>query len=248
MNCPDATAHVRALLEHCHVPTRLRQVAGGDQPGESPAGDDDICHTLQFERPGQEGATRDRTTLGCPVHGERHGDDCGVSRPHRTACGAEPDSTADRCPDCGGVLVGDYDVPDLTPEALPDVTGPGRYEPLRPFSGDATVTLDEGATPLVPVPELADELGVDSVYVKDEGRNPTASLGDRKLSLAVTAAAQRGAERVATPSTGNGAQANAAYAARAGIGRSASSPRAPVPQQGDGERPRRRHARRRGPV
>jgi len=134
-----------------------------------------------------------------------------------TACGEETDSTTDRCPDCGGVLVGDYDVPDLTPEALPDTTGPSRYESLRPFPQDATVTLGEGATPLVPVPDLAGELGVDSVYVKDEGRNPTASLGDRKLSLSVTAAARRGAERVVTPSTGNGAQANAAYAARANI-------------------------------
>jgi threonine synthase len=134
-----------------------------------------------------------------------------------TACGAETDSTAARCPDCGGVLVGDYETQDLTPAALPDATGPDRYEPLRPFPKDATVTLGEGATPLVPVPDLAEELGVDSVYVKDEGRNPTASLGDRKLSLSVTAAAQRGAERVVTPSTGNGAQANAAYAARAGI-------------------------------
>ncbi|MEF8828124.1 MAG: pyridoxal-phosphate dependent enzyme [Haloarcula sp.] len=134
-----------------------------------------------------------------------------------TACGEETDSTADRCPDCGGVLVGDYDVPDLAPAALPDAPGPGRYESLRPFPQDVTVTLGEGATPLVQVPDLAAELGVDSVYVKDEGRNPTASLGDRKLSLSVTAAAQRGAERVVTPSTGNGAQASAAYAARAGI-------------------------------
>ncbi|MFB6224639.1 MAG: pyridoxal-phosphate dependent enzyme [Haloarcula sp.] len=134
-----------------------------------------------------------------------------------TACGEGTDSTADRCPDCGGVLVGDYDVPDLTPAALPDLTGPGRYEQLRPFARDATVTLGEGATPLVPIPDLADELGVDAVYVKDEGHNPTASIADRQLSLAVTAAAQRGAERVVTPSTGNGAQANAAYAARADI-------------------------------
>ncbi len=165
-----------------------------------------------------------------------------------TACGEETDSTSDRCPDCGGVLVGDYGVPDLTPADLPDTTGPGRYEPLRPFPQDATVTLGEGATPLVPVPDLAEELGVDSVYVKDEGRNPTASLGDRKVSLSVTAAAQRGAERVVTPSTGNGAQANAAYAARGNRIEGVCPLAVSVPQQGDGERPRRRHARRRGPV
>lgn len=134
-----------------------------------------------------------------------------------TACGAETDGTADRCPDCGGVLVGDYDTQALTPADLPDAPGPGRFEPLRPFARAEAVSIGEGATPLVPVPDLADELGVGAAYVKDEGRNPTGALADRKLSLAVTAATQRGTERVLTPSTGNGAQASAAYAARAGV-------------------------------
>ncbi|MFC7027699.1 pyridoxal-phosphate dependent enzyme [Halomicroarcula sp. GCM10025324] len=134
-----------------------------------------------------------------------------------TECGERTEPETDRCPACNGLLVADYDVPALEPADLPHVRGPGRYEPLRPFSEAVTVGLDEGATPLVSVPELAAELDVAAVYVKDEGRNPTGSLADRKLSLAVTAATQRGAERVATPSTGNGAQANAAYAARAGV-------------------------------
>ncbi|MFC7021357.1 MULTISPECIES: threonine synthase [Haloarcula] len=134
-----------------------------------------------------------------------------------TECGERSDPGTRRCPACQGLLVADYDVPALDPDDLPHVSGPERYEPLLPFPRDVAVSLDEGATPLVPVPELADELGVAAVYVKDEGRNPTGSLADRKLSLAVTAATQRGAERVATPSTGNGAQASAAYAARAGI-------------------------------
>ena len=134
-----------------------------------------------------------------------------------TECGERTEPGTERCPDCHGLLVGDYDVPELTPADLPDATGPARYEPLLPFPAAEAVSLDEGATPLVSVPELAAELDVAAVYVKDEGRNPTGSLADRKLSLSVTAAAQRGAERVATPSTGNGAQASAAYAARAGL-------------------------------
>jgi len=133
------------------------------------------------------------------------------------SCGETADTGASRCPACGGVLAGDYEVPSLVPGDLPDERGPARFEPLLPVPAGETVTLDEGATPLVPVQSLAEELGVASVYVKDEGRNPTGSLADRQLSLAVTAAVGQGAERVVTPSTGNGAQANAAFAARAGV-------------------------------
>ena len=123
-----------------------------------------------------------------------------------TACGEPADLDAARCPDCGGVLTVDYD-PDAV-ESAPD---------CHPLGDDAAVSIAEGTTPLVSVPALADELGVGSVAVKDEGRNPTGSLADRKLSLAVAAALAQGADRVATPSTGNGAQSAAAHAARAGV-------------------------------
>ncbi len=123
-----------------------------------------------------------------------------------TACDELVDPGVERCPDCGGVLVVDFDAD--------AVDGPADS---RPFPTETTVSIDEGATPLVAVPALADELGVDGVTVKDEGRNPTGSLADRKLSPAVSAAVADGAERVGTPSPGNGAQSAAAYAARAGI-------------------------------
>ncbi|PSP83125.1 threonine synthase [Halobacteriales archaeon QS_6_64_34] len=123
-----------------------------------------------------------------------------------TACGESADLTARRCPDCGAVLVVDFDADAV--ETAAD---------CHPFPTGATVSIDEGATPIVEVPDLADELGVSGVTIKDEGHNPTGSLADRKLSLAVTAACQAGADRVGTPSTGNGAQSAAAYAARAGI-------------------------------
>jgi threonine synthase len=77
--------------------------------------------------------------------------------------------------------------------------------------------MDEGATPLVACPDLADEWGVGEVYVKDEARNPTGSVADRGMAVAVTAAAEAGAENVALPTTGIEGQAAAAYAARAGL-------------------------------
>ena len=123
-----------------------------------------------------------------------------------TACGESADPGVERCPDCGGVLVLDYDPAEI--EAAAD---------WRPFPPDATVSIDEGMTPLVSIPGLAADLDIEGVELKDEGRNPTGSLADRKLALAVSAALQQDAERVGTPSTGNGAQAAAAYAARADI-------------------------------
>ncbi|MFC6973960.1 pyridoxal-phosphate dependent enzyme [Halomicroarcula sp. GCM10025709] len=132
-----------------------------------------------------------------------------------TVCGTTADADATRCPDCGGTLAGDYDYPELTPADLPDRRA--QAGAVLPFEADTLVSIDEGGTPLVAVPTLAEELGVEAVYVKDEGRNTTGSLTDRKLSVAVTAARQSDADAVAAPSTGNGAQAAAAYAARADL-------------------------------
>ncbi|SEH15929.1 threonine synthase [Natronorubrum sediminis] len=125
------------------------------------------------------------------------------------------------CPDCGGALdpAYDYDAIDVSRETFESrpFDSQWRYEELLPFSRSSAVTMNEGATALVPCPSLADELGVDSVYLKDEGRNPTGSTMDRGQSLAVTAGAGRDANDVALASTGNGGQSAAAYAGRAGL-------------------------------
>lgn len=138
----------------------------------------------------------------------------------------EPDTTG-RCPDCGGILDPTYDEETLQGfhEQLldgdsgngPTDRGLARFATALPFTGDQLVTLAEGTTPLVECPTLADEWNVDRVLVKDEGRNGTGGLVDREMALAVTAAREHGASDVALPSTGNGGQAAAAYAARAGL-------------------------------
>ena len=123
------------------------------------------------------------------------------------------------CPDCGGALDPTYDGVDVSrADLVPDASaGIAAYADLLPFSTDALVTAGEGATPLLPCPGLADELGVADVYVKDEGHSTTGAALDRGLALAVSAAVGHGATDVAVPSMGNGGQAAAAYAARAGI-------------------------------
>jgi threonine synthase len=135
-------------------------------------------------------------------------------------CGADADLAAARCPDCGGILDPQYDTDAVDwPEGLADepYDGMWRYADLLPVPRDRAVTMAEGTTPLVECPDLAAEMGVGRLLIKDEGRNPTGSFKDRGASVAVTAASEAGAEDVALPSAGNAGQAAAAYAARAGL-------------------------------
>ncbi|MGI8720837.1 MAG: threonine synthase [Geodermatophilaceae bacterium] len=83
---------------------------------------------------------------------------------------------------------------------------------------DATpnITLYEGGTPLLPARVLSDRTGC-QVYLKVEGLNPTGSFKDRGMTMAISHAAEEGAEAVICASTGNTSASAAAYAARAGM-------------------------------
>jgi threonine synthase len=83
-----------------------------------------------------------------------------------------------------------------------------RYKPLLPVKPDAAVPpLQVGWTPLYAAPRLAAQLGLQHVWVKDDGRNPTASFKDRASAIAVVKAQERGAKIITTASTGNAAAA-----------------------------------------
>jgi threonine synthase len=90
-----------------------------------------------------------------------------------------------------------------------------RYREVLP--GDAPVTLGEGRTPLLHAAALGRTLGLDRLYIKDEGQNPTSSFKARGLSAAVTVARVLGVDTIALPTAGNAGGAAAAYAARAGL-------------------------------
>jgi len=79
------------------------------------------------------------------------------------------------------------------------------------------VSKPEGNTNLYPVPKLAEWAGVNTLYLKHEGENPTGSFKDRGMTGGVTQARFLGMERVACASTGNTSAALASYAAAAGI-------------------------------
>lgn len=138
-------------------------------------------------------------------------------------CGASFDTDEHgRCPECGGSLDPTYDYDAVDAEELAeggstDRPGHWRFDALLPFPASAGLSANEGDTPLVRTDRLAGELGVAAAYVKDEGRNPTGTFVDRGMSLAVTAAADRGVEPLALAAAGNAGQSAAAYAGRADL-------------------------------
>jgi threonine synthase len=91
------------------------------------------------------------------------------------------------------------------------------YRERLPVSdGTPVVTLFEGDTPLVPARELSRRTGCE-VYLKVEGANPTGSFKDRGMTVAISKAAEEGAQAVICASTGNTSASAAAYAVRAGM-------------------------------
>src|SRR5213082_682617 len=90
-----------------------------------------------------------------------------------------------------------------------------RYAEVLP--NDAPVSLGEGMTALIHVGRLGASMGLQRLYVKDEGLNPTGSFKARGMTAAVSRAKQLGAKALAAPTAGNAGGALAAYAAAAGI-------------------------------
>ncbi|MDT4941151.1 MAG: threonine synthase, partial [Pseudonocardiales bacterium] len=78
------------------------------------------------------------------------------------------------------------------------------------------ITLFEGGTPLVPAPVISERTGCE-VWLKVEGANPTGSFKDRGMTVAISKAAEEGAQAVICASTGNTSASAAAYAVRAGM-------------------------------
>ena len=78
-------------------------------------------------------------------------------------------------------------------------------------------TLAAGFTPLLRADRLADELGLNEVWVKNDAANPTHSFKDRVVSIALARARELGFDTLACASTGNLANAVAAHAAAAGL-------------------------------
>ncbi|WP_246159671.1 threonine synthase [Nocardioides antri] len=124
------------------------------------------------------------------------------------------------CPECFGPLEVAYEFPEVTREQIE--AGPRniwRYKALLPVPTDieASPNTEPGFTRLLRADNLGRELGIETLWVKDDSTNPTNSFKDRVVACALSAARELGSKVFACPSTGNLANAVAAAGARAGI-------------------------------
>jgi threonine synthase len=100
------------------------------------------------------------------------------------------------------------------------------YGPLLPVRKDATHLKGAshltplwsfGFSPLYRAPRLEKNLGINAVWLKDDGRLPSSSFKDRASSMVIARAMEMGATAITTASTGNAASALATLCAGTGI-------------------------------
>ena len=125
------------------------------------------------------------------------------------------------CEFCFGPLEVDYNYAALKGRVTRESIAAGplsiwRYKDLLPIEGEVTVGHHVGFTPLIRARNLAEELGVAELYIKNDSVcHPSWSFKDRVVSVAVTRALEFGFDTVACASTGNLANSVAAHAAEA---------------------------------
>src|SRR6266702_3736324 len=141
-------------------------------------------------------------------------------------CGASynPVAVEYTCPACGpsGILAVHYDYEQVAPHigraqlAENHEQTAWRYRALLPisYSHRTMPPLAMGGTPLYPVERLRIYLGMSDLWLKDDTRNPSASLKDRASIIAVMRANGR---TLACASTGNAASSLAVQAASVGL-------------------------------
>jgi threonine synthase len=142
-------------------------------------------------------------------------------------CGAKyaPGEVQYVCPRDGGNLNVEIDYAAIREKyTIDDITSRSdfslwRYLPLLPVNdpgGEGTPLRFAGWTPTYRLGRLASKLGLDNLWIKDEGRNPTASFKDRASAIVVARALEIGADVVVTASTGNAGAALAGMSAAIG--------------------------------
>ncbi len=143
-----------------------------------------------------------------------------------------------RCSDCGDLLEIHYprwsgahvtglSVSELksawierrTSSRAEDQSGVWRFRELLPRlkENDSPITLREGNTPVYELPMCARVAGLDQLWAKHQGMNPTGSFKDTGMTVAASVARQEGFRWVACASTGNTSASMAAYASRGGM-------------------------------
>jgi threonine synthase len=142
-----------------------------------------------------------------------------------TYCGKEFDKSQIHgvCESCGKVLYPQYDLEkakellskqDITSRRVYNIW---RLHEIMPVDDPKLrITLGEGWTPVVRLNNFGKSLNLNSLYIKDEGQNPTGTFKSRGLCAAVSKAMEFGIKEFVMPSAGNAGAALSAYAAHAG--------------------------------
>jgi len=142
------------------------------------------------------------------------------------ACGKEFPDAPDRyvCDVCGidGILDVVYDYKSITISREEIAASKNyslwRYRKMLPVADSTQIApLQVGWTPLYRASTVEKQLGLNNVYIKDDGRNPTASLKDRASAVGIAKAREAGATTICAASTGNAASSLAGFAASAGL-------------------------------
>jgi len=99
-----------------------------------------------------------------------------------------------------------------------DQSGVWRFREILPeIDAQKIITIKEGNTPVYELPGCAKSAGMDQLFAKHQGMNPTGSFKDTGMTVAASFARQAGYRWVACASTGNTSASMAAYAARGGL-------------------------------
>ena len=138
-------------------------------------------------------------------------------------CGREyPATPINVCDFCFGPLEVTYDYDAISKDISREAISKGphniwRYHHLLPADLNSLVDLNTGFTPLVKSKNLADSLGLEELYLKNDSVNPSFSFKDRVVAVASAKALEFGFDTLACASTGNLAGSVAAHAARGGM-------------------------------
>ncbi len=130
------------------------------------------------------------------------------------------------CPSCGekGILEIEYDYNSMKKfvdkcyfKTNPDFSMWRYYQMIGVEKKHIPKMLKIGGTPLYKANHLHKSVGIKSLYIKDEGQNPSGSLKDRASGVAVLKAIEKGYKTISCSSTGNAASSLACHAARMGL-------------------------------
>ncbi len=121
------------------------------------------------------------------------------------------------CEVCGGILSVTFDYPDSFRKHIAKSLSLDYTAQLLPINPKHFISIGQGNTPLQIANRLASRLGIKQLLLKCEFTNPTGSFKDRPVSVGMAKALEFGYKKVIVASSGNGAAAVSALAAKAGL-------------------------------